>query len=64
MIEINTSVELPLDVLLQLTHLDLWANDLETGDVVRKATKLFTQLGYREDELADTVEGLFPWCTG
>ena len=59
MIEIDTSLELPLEVLLQLTHLDLWANDLETGDVVRKATKLFTQLGYREDELADTVEGLF-----
>lgn len=59
MIRINPSFELPMDVLLQLTHLDVWANDLETGAVVRKATKLFTQLGYREDELVDTVDGLF-----
>lgn len=59
MIRINTRLELPLEVLLQLTHLDLWANDLETNEVVRKATKLFTQLGYREDELVDTVDGLF-----
>ena len=59
MIKINSRLELPLEVLLQLTHLDLWANDLETNEVVRKATKLFTQLGYREDELVDTVDGLF-----
>lgn len=59
MIKITSRLELPLDVLLQLTHLDVWANDLETGEVVRKATKLFTQLGYGEDELADTVDGLF-----
>lgn len=59
MIKINPSLEIPLDVLLQLTHLDLWANDLETGAVVRKATKLFGQLGYHEDELAETVDGLF-----
>ncbi len=58
MIKINSSLEIPLDVLLQLTHLDIWANDLETGAVVRKATKLFAQLGYREDELAETVDGL------
>ena len=59
MIKINPGLELPLEVLLQLTHLDLWADDLETGEVVRKATKLFTQLGYSEDELVDTVDGLF-----
>jgi diguanylate cyclase (GGDEF)-like protein/PAS domain S-box-containing protein len=58
MINIHPGLELPLEVLLQLTHLDVWANDLETGEVVRKATKLFTQLGYAENELEDTVEGL------
>lgn len=55
----STNLELPLEVILQLTHLDLWANDLETGEVVRKATKLFAELGYRQDELAETVDGLF-----
>lgn len=59
MIKINSRLEFPLDVLLQLTHLDVWANDLETGEVVRKATKLFSQLGYSEEELVDTVDGLF-----
>ena len=59
MTKINAHFELPLDVLLELTHLDVWANDLETGAVVRAATKLFAQLGYAEHELVDTVDGLF-----
>lgn len=59
MIEIHTGLTLPLEVLLELTQIDLWANDLETGAVVRKARKVFNQLGYSEEELVDTVGGLF-----
>jgi hypothetical protein len=39
-----------LELALEAAGLDLWENDLVTGDVTHKATKIFAELGYSEDE--------------
>ena len=48
-----------LELALEAAGLDLWENDLVTGDVTRKATKIFTELGYNEEEVASYVDDLF-----
>lgn len=38
-----------LELALEAAGLDLWENDLITGNVTRKATKTFEELGFTED---------------
>ena len=38
---------------------DLWENDLITGNVTRKATKTFEELGFTEDEIVSGVQDIF-----
>lgn len=38
---------------------DLWENDLITGNVTRKATKTFEELGFTEDEIVLGVQDIF-----
>lgn len=40
-----------LELALEAAGLDLWENDLLTGQVVRKASKIFAELGYSGEEL-------------
>ena len=38
---------------------DLWENDLITGNVTRKATKTFEELGFTEDEIVSGVQDIY-----
>lgn len=48
-----------LELALEAAGLDLWENDLVTGDVTRKATKIFAELGYSAEETACYVDDIF-----
>lgn len=48
-----------LDLVLEAAGLDLWENDLVTGQVTYKATKTFRELGFGEDEMASGVQDIF-----
>ena len=48
-----------LELALEAAGLDLWENDLVSGDVPRKALKIFAELGYSEDEAASYIDDLF-----
>jgi diguanylate cyclase (GGDEF)-like protein/PAS domain S-box-containing protein len=48
-----------LELVIEVAGLDLWENDLLTGDVPRKAVKTFAELGYSEAEAASYVNDLF-----
>jgi len=48
-----------LELALEAAGLDLWENDLVTGNVTRKATKTFLELGFTEDEMASGVQGIY-----
>lgn len=48
-----------LELVLEAAGLDLWENDLVTGDVPLKATKTFAELGYSEDEASVYIDDLF-----
>lgn len=48
-----------LELALEAAGLDLWENDLVSGDVTRKATKVFAQLGYGEEEMHSVVDDIF-----
>ena len=48
-----------LDLALEATGLDLWENDLVTGVVTRKASRVFAELGYSEEEDASFVDDIF-----
>ncbi|NNM82074.1 MAG: EAL domain-containing protein [Burkholderiales bacterium] len=48
-----------LELALEAAGMDLWENDLITGSVIRKAGKIFSELGYAEDEAASSVEDIF-----
>ena len=48
-----------LELALEAAGLDLWENDLVTGEVPRKATKTFAELGYSEQETASFIDDLF-----
>ena len=39
-----------LQLALDAAGLDLWENNLVSGEVTRKATKIFKELGYSDDE--------------
>jgi len=48
-----------LELALEAAGLDLWENDLVTGDVTRRATKTFGELGYTEEESLPFMDDLF-----
>jgi diguanylate cyclase (GGDEF)-like protein/PAS domain S-box-containing protein len=48
-----------LELALEAAGLDLWENDLVTGDVTRKAIKTFAELGYSEEEAVSYVNDIF-----
>ncbi|BBP01765.1 sensor domain-containing diguanylate cyclase [Sulfuriferula nivalis] len=48
-----------LELALEAAGLDLWENNLVTGEVTRKAMKTFAELGYTETETASLVDDMF-----
>lgn len=48
-----------LELALEAAGLDLWENDLIGGDVTRKATKTFTELGYSEEDVFGYINDMF-----
>ena len=48
-----------LELALEAAGLDLWENDLITGNVTRKATKTFAELGFSEDEIVSGVQDIY-----
>lgn len=48
-----------LELALEAAGLDLWENDLVTGNVTRKATKTFLELGFAEDEIVSGVQDIY-----
>jgi diguanylate cyclase (GGDEF)-like protein/PAS domain S-box-containing protein len=45
-----------LELALEAAGLDLWENNLRTGEVVRAAFKTFVELGYTQDEVPHLVQ--------
>lgn len=48
-----------LQLVLDAAGLDLWENNLVSGEVTRKATKIFRELGYSDDESLIYLDDLF-----
>ncbi len=48
-----------LELAMEAAGLDLWENDLITGVVTRKASKIFVELGYSADEALSYVDDIF-----
>ena len=48
-----------LELALEASGLDLWENDLSTGEVVFGLTKVFADLGYEPHETATYVDDIF-----
>lgn len=48
-----------LELALEAAGLDLWENNLLTGEVTRKAMKTLSELGYSEHEMAAYVDEIF-----
>ena len=48
-----------LELALEAAGLDLWENDLISGQVTGKATKVFLELGFTADEAAQDMQALF-----
>jgi len=48
-----------LELALEAAGLDLWENDLLTGEVTRKASKTFEELGFTEEEIVADVQGIY-----
>ena len=48
-----------LELALEAAGLDLWENNLLTGEVTRKAMKTFAELGYNDDEVLHHLDHLF-----
>ena len=48
-----------LEQALEAAGTDLWENDLITGNVTRKATKTFEELGFTEDEIVSGVQDIY-----
>ena len=48
-----------LELVLEAAGLDLWENDLVSGQVTHKATKTFLELGFTEDEIVSGVQDIF-----
>jgi diguanylate cyclase (GGDEF)-like protein/PAS domain S-box-containing protein len=48
-----------LELVMEAAGLDLWENDLITGAITRKATKVFAELGYSADEASSYLDDVF-----
>lgn len=48
-----------LEFAMQAAGLDLWESDLLNGVITRKATKIFSELGYGEEETSHYVNEIF-----
>ena len=48
-----------LELALEASGLDLWENDLVSGDVTCRATKTFAELGYSDEEALFYIDDLF-----
>ena len=48
-----------LELALEAAGLDLWENNLHTGEVTRKALKTFSALGYSNEEVLHHIDHLF-----
>lgn len=48
-----------LELALEAAGLDLWENDLVTGNVTRKATKTFLELGFTEEEMVSGMQDVY-----
>ncbi len=48
-----------LELVLEAAGLDLWENDLVSGQVTHKATKTFEELGFTEAEMVTGVQDIF-----
>jgi diguanylate cyclase (GGDEF)-like protein/PAS domain S-box-containing protein len=48
-----------LELALEAAGLDLWENDLVSGDVTRRALKTFAELGYNEEETFKYMNDMF-----
>lgn len=48
-----------LELALEAAGLDLWENNLVTGEVTRKVTKIFNELGYSPHEAVAYVDAIF-----
>ncbi|MES2608665.1 MAG: sensor domain-containing diguanylate cyclase [Pseudomonadota bacterium] len=48
-----------LELALEAAGLDLWENDLVTGNVTRKATKTFLELGFTEEEIVSGMQDVY-----
>ena len=47
-----------LALALEAAGLDLWENDLITGEVTLNATKTFVELGFGEEEIVSDLQGI------
>jgi diguanylate cyclase (GGDEF)-like protein/PAS domain S-box-containing protein len=48
-----------LKVVMEAADLDVWENELVSGNVTRKATKIYAELGYTEQEAGDCMDNIF-----
>lgn len=48
-----------LELALEAGGLDLWENDLVSGQITRKVEKIFRELGYEAEEAVDYVDDIF-----
>ena len=48
-----------LKVVMEAADLDVWENELVSGKVTRKATKIYAELGYSEQEAGDSLNNIF-----
>ena len=48
-----------LELALEAAGLDLWENDLITGEMTLKASKTFVELGFSEEEIASDLQGIY-----
>lgn len=48
-----------LKVVMEAADLDVWENELVSGKVTRKATKIYAELGYTEQEAGDCMDNIF-----
>jgi len=48
-----------LQVVMDAADLDVWENELVSGRVTRKATKVYAELGYTEQEAGECMDNIF-----
>ncbi len=48
-----------LELAMEAAGLDLWEHDLTTGGIIRKASKVFLDLGYSDAETASLINDIF-----